>query len=173
MVVIAKRKLLFTTFISLSFFLLITAASRAKKWGTNGPWEAQEKPRSEAAEAQQFKNNVQQLKDKRDAEIAALVKERNAKIQALQDGLKKMTQEKIAKIKKDKQYIQQKMALGQDMTKSQAMLMQEEQALMKQSLAVQQQADNIKTVYDQRIRSLTQAYAQQFSILQQQFSTEK
>ena len=174
-----KSKLLLIVLVGLSFCLLNAKISRAASWGSPSSWlqtgaapgkEAQEKP---GAEAQAFKKNVEQLKSKRDDDIAALLKERNAKIQALQDAFKELSQKEVAKIKQDKQAIQQRMMQGQDMKKAQALLMQQEQALRQQSLNIQKQANTIKLTYDQQIQKLTQAYAQQFAILQQQMPTGK
>jgi hypothetical protein len=135
--------------------------------------ESREKPGDEAQEAQQFKDSVMQLKNKRDADINELIRQRNAKIQSLMDQFKTLSQKGAAKIQQEKNFIQLQASQGKDVSKAKAVLMQEEQALMKESMAVQQQVNTIKAAYDQQIQKLSQAYAQQFAVMQQQMTTER
>ena len=83
MVVVNTKKLLIITFLGLSFSLVSTDVSRA--------------------ETQNLKNTITELTNKRDADIATLVGQRNMKVRTLENELIQKMQGKIAKIKKDKE----------------------------------------------------------------------
>ena len=164
LIFVDKRKLLVSSSMGLILFLLLIDASLAEKRESNDFWESQEKP---GAEAQEFKSKVMKFKDKRDTELALLIQQRDIKIQALSDDLKKVTQSDVAKIKKDQQTIQERKLKGEDLSKAQTILFKEEQSVMQKFLEMQKQVNDVKAIYDQEIRNLIQAYAQQFAILQQ------
>ena len=170
-----KRKQILFAIVILNFSFLAIDALSAEKGEVASPWVSspfvsQENPDTKV---QGYQDRILELKNKRDSEITALINERDAKIQALLNEFKQALQEDVARIQEGKEYIQQQMRKGMDMTKAQALLQQEEQALTQKSLIMQQQVNSIKAVYDQQINNLTQVYAQQFAILQQQFKTGK
>ena len=142
-------------------------AARLESAAANGPWEAQKKT---AAEAPELENNVMALKNKRDSEIATLIKQRDQKIQSLLTNLKHVTQTDVAKINQDRQNIQKNKLKAQDLAKIKNILQQEELALQQKSLVVEQEINTITEIYAQQIQRITMAYAQQFQLLQQQMS---
>ncbi len=163
------RKQFIVFLMCLCFGWLGMDTTRVEGKEANGPWEAQEKP---GAEAQEFKNNVMELKNRRDTEIAALIKQRDGKIQELLNTLKQTTQADITQINKDQQYIQQNKLKGKTLAKAQTALRQEELALNQKSLVIKQEIKAVGEIYDQQIQRLIQAFAKQFELLQQQMSTE-
>lgn len=162
-----------------SFFLSHPCQAQNSVW-SSGPWnskdgstsESRETSGSEAREAQDFKNNVMALKNKRDADISALIKERDAKLKAMTDDYNKVTQADLVQINKDKAQIQKNIVMGQDMAKAKALLAQEERVFEQKTAVMQQQISNVKLIYDQQLQRLVMAYAQQFEILKQQAATE-
>ncbi len=166
------RTLLKTALVFVFLFSGINFCRAEGVW-SSGPWNPREPSGSEAKAAADFKNNLTALKNKRDSEVNALIRERDAKIQEMVDGLNRMNQAGVAQFNSDKARIQKEMLAGKNMAKEQAMLARQQQSLAQKSTLIQQQINNVKTVYDQQIQALVAAYAQQFEILRQRMATER
>lgn len=119
-----------------------------------------------------YQEQLTALKNRRDTEIAALIKQRDAQLLALQQQLKNMVQGDISQIRKDQIQIQQKIRQGQDMSAARKMLAQQEQIAVQKSNALQVQINKIKLNYDQQIEKVAQAYAQTFANLQQKMTAQ-
>ena len=153
-----KTKLRLAVFLGLGLYLLGPAVSSAQQ--------------SAGGASQEYKNKITQLKNQRDAEIAALIRQRDSQMLTLQQKMTQVMRDDISKINKDKAIIEQKMRQGQDMKGPLRLLAQQEQAMRQKSAALQQQINKIKLTYDQQIQKITQAYAQMFTNLQQQMTAQ-
>ena len=139
-------------------------------FGANSPYGP--KPNQQGPTPQEYQKKINDLKIRRDADVAALVKQRDAQVLALQNQMKQLVQNDIALINKDKARLEQRMNRGEDMKRNLQILRQQEQTVIMKANALQQQIGKLTAAYGQQIETITRSYAKLFSDLQQQMMTQ-